>query len=192
MKTRFSLKNHLSHSFLIYIGAIGLTIFTCSYSILLKTRPKDYQRFSFFIEGEYVKSGLFKEKMLTTLPEDLVVDLYNIEASDRLFNLYFSSYGLNSDICLLSKTTLDTFKTIEFLNLKNTSWDKEDNYIFSDYSIGVKCHSKDGEELNDLFTFNNDDYYLLVLKNSVHTKGLSDKGKTDQVNRILEYLLTYE
>ena len=192
MKTRFSIRNHLSHTFLIYIAAIGATVLACSYSIMLKTRPKDIERFSFFLEGEYVKQGYYQEQMMKVLPEDLVVDLYNIEGDDKSFNSYFSSYGLNSDICLLSKTTLDKFATVKFLDLKDTIWDKEDNYIFKDYSIGVKCHSKDGEELNDFFTFGEDDYYLLVLKSSVHTKGLAKSGKTNQVNRVLEFLTTYE
>ena len=192
MKTRFSVKNHISQAFLLYIGAVGLTVLACSYSVMLKTRPKDYERFSFFLEGDYVSEGIFKEKMMKVLPEDLVIDLYNIESSDRTFNSYFSACGLNSDICLLSKTTLDKFKTIEFLNLKETVWDKEDNYIFHDYSIGVKAHSKDGEELKDFFTFESDDYYLLVLKSSVHLKGIAKKGRTNQVNRVLEYLTTYE
>ena len=193
MKTRFSVKNHLSHAFLLYIGAVGLTVLACSYAVMLKTRPKAYERFSFFLEGEYVNSGLFQEEMLKVLPEDLVVDLYSMESSDRTFNTYFSAYGLKSDICLLSKTTLDKFKTIEFLNMKDTAWDLPDNYIFHDtYSIGVHAHTKDGEELNNYFTFESDDYYLLVLRTSVHLKGLAKGGQTDQVNRVLEYLTTYE
>ena len=190
MKTRFSLKNHLANSLFVYIAAIAITVFICSYSILLKTKPKDYQRFSIFSEVQYVNEGAFKDKLLKeVIPEDLIVDLYHTDRNDNTFGTMFSAYGLNSDICLLSKTTLSTFKDMQFLNLKNTSWDKEDNYVFEDYSVGILCHKNNEEQLNEYFTFGNDDYYLLVLRNSVHLKELTNNGKTNQVNCVLEYLL---
>lgn len=190
MKTRFSFKNHLVSTFFIYLAAIAVTIFVCSYSILLKTKPKDYQRFSIFSEVEFVNEGVFKDKFLKeVVPEDLVVDLYCTSKNDKSFNTMFSAYGLNSDICVLSKTTLASFNDIQFLNLKNTIWDKEDNYIFGEYSVGVLCHKNEEEQLKEFFAFGNDDYYLFVLRNSVHIKGLSNDGKTDQVNRVLEFLI---
>ena len=190
MKTRFSFKNHLSRFFFVYIGAIALASIVCSYAVLLKTRPKDYETFSFFSEVNFVKEGAFKDQMLKELPEDLLINLYTIETKDDVFNSYFSAYGLNSDICVLSKTTLDKFKTIKFLDLRNTAWDLPDNYLFSsEYSIGVKCHSKGSDKLNSVFTFDDDDYYFTVIRDSVHLKGLANNSKTDQVNRVLEYLM---
>lgn len=193
MKTRFSFKNHLSRFFFVYIAAIAVTSIVCSYTVLLKTRPKDYETFSIFSEASFVKEGAFKDEMLKELPEDLLINLYTIETKDDVFNTYFSAYGLNSDICVLSKTTLDKFKTIQFLDLRNTVWDLPDNYHFStDYSIGIKCHPKGSEILNNVFTFGDDDYYFVVIRNSVHLKGLVNTSKTDQVNRVLEYLMDYE
>ena len=190
MKTRFSFKNHLPRFFFVYIGAIAVTSIVCSYAVLLKTRPKDYETFSFFSEVNFVKEGAFKDQMLKELPEDLLINLYTIETKDDVFNSYFSAYGLNSDICVLSKTTLDKFKTIKFLDLRNTAWDLPDNYLFSsEYSIGVKCHSKGSDKLNSVFTFDDDDYYFTVIRDSVHLKGLANNSKTDQVNRVLEYLM---
>ena len=193
MKTRFSFKNHISRFFFVYIAAIAGTSVLCSYTVLLKTRPKDYERFAIFSEVSYVKEGAFKDELFKTIPEDLQINLYTIETKDDLFNTYFSAYGLNSDICVLSKTTLEKFKTIEFLDLRNTSWDLPDNYIYNNnYSIGIKCHAKESEELNSVFAFGNDDYYFVILRNSVHLRGLVNNSKTDQVNRVLEYLTTYE
>ena len=76
------------------------------------------------------------------------------------------------------------------MDLRNTAWDLPDNYLFSsEYSIGVKCHSKGSDKLNSVFTFDDDDYYFTVIRDSVHLKGLANNSKTDQVNRVLEYLM---
>ena len=189
MKTRFSFKNHLSHTFFIYIAAIAVTSLGCSYGIMLKTNPKDFEKFSIFTEASFINETSFRNQMNDVLPEDKIINLYYADVNDRSYSTYFSSFGLNSDICLLSKATLDKFESIQFLNLKDTKWDLTENYYFETYSIGVKCHSKDGTELNSYFTFGADDYYLLILKNSVHLKGITS-GKTDQTNRVLEYLLS--
>lgn len=193
MKTRFSFKNHFSSTFFIYIAAIVVTSIVCSYSVLLKTRPKDYETFSFFSEINFVQEGVFKDQMLRELPEDILINIYTIETKEDVFNTYFSAYGLNSDICILSKTTLDKFQTIQFLDLRNTIWDLPDNYHFSEeYSIGVRCHPKGSDKLNNVLSFGDDDYYFVVIRNSVHLNGLVNNSKTDQVNRVLKYLMNYE
>ncbi len=187
MKTKFSFKNHISNTFFIYIAAVAITVLGCCYGIMLKTNPKDYEKFSIFTEVNFINEVEFRNRMSGLLPEDKIINLYFSDVNDQSYNVYFSSYGLTSDICLLSKTTLDKFESIQFLNLKNTKWDLSNNYYFETYSIGVKCHSKDNEELKDYFAFNNDDYYLLVLKSSVHLDGIAS-GKTNQVDRVLEYI----
>ena len=184
MKTRFSFKNHLSHYFFVYALLIVASTLVCSFSINLKTKPKSYEQFSFFSEVNFVNEGNFKQKLSSVVPEDLEINLYSTSKNDKAFNYYFSAYGLNSDICLLSKSLLEQFTSIQFLNLKGTAWEKTDNYIFGEYSIGIKCQ----EGLKQYFTFADDDYYLLVMKNSVHLKGLNNSGLTDQVNRVLEYI----
>ena len=180
MKIRYNLKSHLSHTFIYYLVSLVLIPLVCSYIIFLKNKPKAAQRFSIFSEVTYVDDGLFKQKLFEVLPEDLEIDLYDMNRNDNLFNTYFSSYGLNSDICLLSKTTLDRFETIDFVDLTNSKWNKDNNYQFKDYSIGVLY------EDNTYFNFS--DYYLLALKNSVHLKGIMEDSKTDQVNRVWEFL----
>ena len=189
MKARFSFKNHLSHSFLIYIVSFLAVLLVCSYAIQLKTRPKDYERFSFFSEATLVSENKINNQFSKVLPEDLLIEFYDMDRNDKTFKTYLSSHGLNSDICLLSETTLSEFKTIPFLDLKETTWDSSDNYVISDYSVGIPTNK---ERLADLFNFNEDNYYLCVIKTSVHLKGLKKNGQTDQVNRILEYLTTYE
>ena len=50
----------------------------CSYIIFLKNKPKAAQRFSIFSEVTYVDDGLFKQKLFEVLPEDLEIDLYDM------------------------------------------------------------------------------------------------------------------
>ena len=183
MKTRFSFKNHIAHTFFIYIAAIAVSIFVCTYSINLKTRPKDYERFSIFSEVEFTDEGALKDTLLNeVIPEDLKIDLYYMDKNDNSFNTYFSAYGRNSDICLLSKDTLDRFETIYFVNLKGTKWDKEDNYKYGDISVGIKY------PVNNYFKYESGDYYLLVMSDSVHLDEITN-GKTNQVKRVLDYLI---
>ena len=166
-----------------------MVLLVCSYAIQLKTRPKDYERFSFFSEATLVNEAKINNQFSKVLPEDLVIEFYDMDRNDRTFKTYLSSHGLNSDICLLSETTLSEFKTIPFLNLKDTTWDSVDNYVISELSVGIPASK---EKLASLFNFNEDNYYLCVIKESVHLKGLKKGGQTNQVNRVLEYLTTYE
>ena len=149
MKIKYSVKNHISRSFIYYILAVIIVPLLCSYLIIIKNKPKATQRFSIFSEISYVDDGLFRQTLFDVLPEDLEINLYDMDRNDNLFNTYFSSYGLNSDICLLSKTTLDKFETIDFMDLTNTKWDLNDNYHFEDYSIGILY--KDNTYFNILF-----------------------------------------
>ena len=185
MKIKYSVKNHISRSFIYYILAVIIVPLLCSYLIIIKNKPKATQRFSIFSEISYVDDGLFRQTLFDVLPEDLEINLYDMDRNDNLFNTYFSSYGLNSDICLLSKTTLDKFETIDFMDLTNTKWDLNDNYHFEDYSIGILY--KDNTYFN--IPDNDEQYYLLTLKKSVHLQGIKEESKTDQVNRVWEHLL---
>lgn len=194
MKIKYSFKNHLVNRFYVYLGALVLVPLICSYSIHLKTRPKDVERFSVFVDAEFIDDGAFKDLLFTELKEDLVIDTYDVSRNDSVFNTYFSTYGLNSDICILSKETLDKFATIHFLDLKNTTFDKVSNYCFNDYSIGVLCHEKGSDTLNEYFDFGSfdDDYYIVASKDSVHIKEISNSGKTNQIARVLRLLTDYE
>ena len=138
---------------------------------------------------EVKDEGKLQEELFNVLPEDLQIDLYSMERKDNLFKTYLSSYGMSSDICLLSKTTLSEFTTNKFVNLKNTKWDKEDNFYINENSVGVLYHKKGDETPNTYFDFSkaDDDYYWVVLNTSVHLNGLTANSKTDQANRILEH-----
>ena len=194
MKIKYSFKNHLSNRFYLYIGAIVLVPLLCSYSILQITRPKDVERFSIFCDVEFKNEGLFKDYLFTELKEDLVIDTYEMSRKDNLFNTYFSSYGLNSDICILSKESMDRFETVYFLDLKGSEFESQTNYYFKEYSIGVLCHENGSGKLNEYFNFENldDDYYITVSKKSVHLKELTNEGKTNQIARVLRLLTKNE
>ena len=189
MNVKFSFKQHIAQKFFVYLVPLVVVPIICTYSIHLKTRPKDVERLSLFAELEYKNEGKLEEELFNVLPEDLQIDLYSMERKDNLFKTYLSSYGLTSDICLLSKTTLSEFETNKFVNLKDTKWDREDNFYIKENSVGVLYHKKGDETPNTYFDFSkaDDDYYWVVLNTSVHLNGLTENSKTDQANRILEY-----
>ena len=189
MNVKFSFKQHIAQKFFVYLVPLVVIPIVCTYSIHLKTRPKDFERFTLFTELEYKDEGKLQEELFNVLPEDLQIDLYSMERKDNLFKTYLSSYGMSSDICLLSKTTLSEFTTNKFVNLKNTKWDKEDNFYINENSVGVLYHKKGDETPNTYFDFSkaDDDYYWVVLNTSVHLNGLTANSKTDQANRILEH-----
>lgn len=189
MNIKFSFKQHIAQKFFVYLVPLVVIPIICTYSIHLKTRPKDFERFTIFTELEYQDEGKLEEELFGVLPEDLQIDLYSMEKKDNLFDTYLSSYGMSSDICLLSKTTLSEFKENKFVNLKNTKWDKQDNFYFSENSVGVLYHKKGDETPNTYFDFSkaDDDYYWVVLKTSVHLNGLIENSNTDQANRVLEF-----
>lgn len=189
MKLNFSFKQHIAQKFFVYLVPLVVIPVICTYSIHLKTRPKAIERFSIFTEVEYKDEGLLQEDLFKVVPEDLQIDLYSMERNDRLFNTYLSTYGHSSDMCLLSKTTLSEYKSVDFIDLTGTKWDTPDNYHFNDYSIGIPYH-KNGEATdNNYFDFESttDDYYWVIMNTSVHLNGLKEESKTDQVVRILEH-----
>ena len=190
MKIKYPLKNHVFNRFYIYLAALIVIPIICTYSIFQKTKPKDYERFSIFADIEFKNDGAFKDYLFTELKEDLVIDIYESNRDDTLFNTYFSSYGLNSDICILSKKTLDKFESINFVDLTGTDFDNPDNYYFKEASIGVLYHQKDSTTGNEYINFPiaEDDYYITINKNSVHLKGITTTGLTDQVYRVINLL----
>ena len=189
MNVKFSFKQHIAQKFFVYLIPLVVIPIICTYSIHIKTRPKDIERFSLFTEIEYKDEGKLQEELFSVVPEDLQIDLYSMERKDNLFKTYLSSYGMSSDICLLSKTTLNEFTSISFVNLKNTKWDRKDNFYFNENSIGILYHKKGEETPDAYFDFSkaDDDYYWVVLNTGVHLNGLVENSKTDQVNRILEH-----
>ena len=190
MKIKYPFKNHLANSFFIYFGVLVVVPVLCTYAVLQRIKPKDYERFSVFSDIEFANSGLFKDYLFTELKEDLVIDTYDMNRNENLFNSYFSSYGLNSDICILSKTTLDKFESVDFVNLNDTIYEQEDSYRFKDICIGVLCHQKESTKLKEYFNFSiaDDDYYITINKNSVHLKEITSSGLTDQVARVINLL----
>ena len=190
MKIKYPFKNHFATYFFVYFGALVALPILCTYTVLQKTKPKNYERFSVFSDIEFVDSGVFKDYLFSELKEDLVIDTYDINRNDNLFNSYFSSYGLNCDICILSKTTLDKFTSVDFFNLNNTIYEQESGYIFKDICVGILCHQKESTDLNEYFNFSlaDDDYYITINKNSVHLKGIIEDSLTNQVSRVINLL----
>lgn len=181
----------MSNCFLIYIAAVIAIPIICSYAIILKNKPKDYEVFSFFSDIEISNDDAFNNVFKETLPEDLEFNIFSCNRTDKNFTTFVSAYGLTSDLVMLSKTTLDSLTQWDFLVLDDVNkWDLPTNYKFYDKSVAVLAHVKNSEKLSRFFDFSNldDDYYFAVGKNSVHTKLFTGVGKTDQVDRILEKL----
>ena len=86
MNIKFSFKQHIAQKFFVYLVPLVVIPIICTYSIHLKTRPKDFERFTIYTELEYKDEGKLEEELFGVLIEDLQIDLYSMEKKDNLFD----------------------------------------------------------------------------------------------------------
>ena len=193
MKSKFNFFKHLMDRFYVYIIFIVLVPIIVTYSISLKTRPKDYESFSIFTETDLVKSKEETESYFkAVLSEDKVVKVNSWTKLDNsTFSIMLNSQGKLSDLVILSSSTLETMTKFDYISLNDTNeYYSDTNFVYhsNNNHYGIRLHDNELNYLSDYFNFLDDTYFIFINKNSVHLKGFIEESKTDQVKRVLDFI----
>lgn len=187
MKIKFDVKKHLLKDFPIYLLVIVSIPIITSYAIELKNKPKDYEIFT-FVSG----ANLTNKNTLSTLVRNTgQIKEINISAftyNEYFFNTVQANFSI-ADIIILPKTyndkeVVDNNLLANFLPLVEDEFYNDTNYIVDGVHYGININ-----KLSEQFSFAKCDYYLYIMKNSVHVNHWNNSSKTDIVYTVLkEYL----
>lgn len=181
----------------LYVIAIGLSIFGCSYYVNFINMPRNEQTISLFISSYTSDTSKVKKYLESKSPSYLrEIDITNIQPDSSNLEYFFVNKGLNrADIFILHESLL-TKELLEnqFAMLDNDYLSNYFSYESEATNHGIVVHKKDGED-HKLITFKKDgkddqNFYLFFRINSLHIGKLNNSNYDTAINltkAILEY-----
>lgn len=178
---------------------------------------KNYEKIDFFVEAfdynddSYLakyKEGIVRKTSSSNTPI-LSSEIYCYSPLDTDYTNYFTKFGVNSDILILSSDSLKNLEEGKLLKeyfvplneafTSSLNLDSNKYYINDEEIFGLQVYSKDDSEFNKntnfdkLFMFDNSvyklDFYLLINKNSVNFSSLMENNITNNGVDALNYLI---
>lgn len=215
LKKRIS--NFILYNLIFIILIFGLSFagfYLINYNIF---KFKNYEKIDFFVEAfdynddSYLakyKEGIVRKTSSSNTPI-LSSEIYCYSPLDTDYTNYFTKFGVNSDILILSSDSLKNLEEGKLLKeyfvplseafISSLNLDSNKYYINDEEIFGLQVYSKDDSELNKntnfdkLFMFDNSvyklDFYLLINKNSVNFSSLMENNITNNGVDALNYLI---
>lgn len=215
LKKRIS--NFILYNLIFIILIFGLSFagfYLINYNIF---KFKNYEKIDFFVEAfdynddSYLakyKEGIVRKTSFSNTPI-LSSEIYCYSPLDTDYTNYFTKFGVNSDILILSSDSLKNLEEGKLLKeyfvplseafISSLNLDSNKYYINDEEIFGLQVYSKDDSELNKntnfdkLFMFDNSvyklDFYLLINKNSVNFSSLMENNITNNGVDALNYLI---
>ncbi|MBO8427557.1 MAG: hypothetical protein IAC58_03280 [Firmicutes bacterium] len=215
LKKRIS--NFILYNLIFIILIFGLSFagfYLINYNIF---KFKNYEKLDFFIEAfdynddSYLakyKEGIVRKTSSSNTPI-LSSEIYCYSPLDTDYTNYFTKFGVNSDILILSSDSLKNLEEGKILKeyfvplseafISSLNLDSNKYYINDEEIFGLQVYSKDDSEFNKntnfdkLFMFDNSvyklDFYLLINKNSVNFSSLMENNITNNGVDALNYLI---
>jgi hypothetical protein len=205
-------------TFLTYYGVIFLVLSALifvgwHYILSAIDEVKPYERVNIFIEAYHVdeslKEGVYsyvKEKDTTS--SIYQVNVYNFSPDNNKIANYYSSFGQNADLVILTDKDLEDMGEYiddNFLSLSDELLDeslkgnvsKYEYYSYEGQKYAIKLYSKDDTSysyLSSYISFTSEDkdaysYYLLLNINSVNVGSYNEYNATSNALIALNYLL---
>lgn len=181
MKTKYSLKRHLSRKFFAYICILILCPLFVTFFVTLKNKPKDVEKISMFIIGE-AQNDKIKTKIEETLPDLLEVKVSSYLETEPIITSLYDTEGATSDIVIMPKTFFETHTRFPYEDIKGSYLSSDDNFEFYDFEFGLKCNNA---YFDDYINFNSKDYFAFFKKEDVHLNEITS-GKTNYIKTLLE------
>ena len=215
LKKRIS--NFILYNLIFIILIFGLSFagfYLINYNIF---KFKNYEKIDFFVEAfdynddSYLakyKEGIVRKTSSSNTPI-LSSEIYCYSPLDTDYTNYFTKFGVNSDILILSSDSLKNLEEGKLLKeyfvplseafISSLNLDSNKYYINDEEIFGLQVYSKDDSEFNKntnfdkLFMFDNSvyklDFYLLINKNSVNFSSLMENNITNNGVDALNYLI---
>lgn len=185
MKISYSLKSHLNKFFYLYIGAVILVPLMTFLTLNFKNKPKSYETYAVFIEAD-VNSQKLKQHLQELLPEDLKITVHSAKQGERSFASIYDAESSVSDLIIVTESLAKTFEKTPFVRLEETTYHSDNNLSLYDREYGLPIKNNNLCYYKDYITYSDENYYLFIRENSVHSLGIKADGKTTQNQRVLE------
>lgn len=187
MKIKYPFKYYIKNYLIYYLLSLFLVPIFCTYLIRVKTQPKDYQKYSFFIGATLKDQSGFKKYINDILVDDLEIRTYCAGENESVFGQLLSANGKMSDIIILSKTKADTLTVSALTDLTSyTNLPLDNAYEVEGKKYGINLKKDDQLILSNYINYLDDDYYIFINPSSVHTLDILEKGKTNQTYTLLK------
>ncbi len=185
MKTKFNFKAHVLNKLLTYVFLlIVIPILSC-YLVDTKTAPKKHEKFSLFVAAELKEKFTLKEELEELFPEDLLVKVESYTPNESMFNTFVDTYGATSDVLIFPKSYLEDIEYFPYKKFNvGDKYYSDSNFIKFDFHFGLLISDSN---LKDYINFLDEDYYLMIGPNSVHTLNIFEEGNTDQIDRFIAH-----
>lgn len=189
MKIKYPFKYYLRNYFIYYVIALVATPLICTYAVRFKTQPKDTQKYSIFIGADVKDQSGLKKYVNSVLVDDLEIRTYHAMENESIFGQLLSANGRMSDILILSKTKADSLTVSALVDLSNSiSLPLDNAYEVEGKKYGINIKVDDNLLFNNYVNYLDDDYYIFINPESVHTLDILDNGKTNQTYTLLKEL----
>lgn len=189
MKIKYPFKYYLRNYFIYYVIALVATPLICTYAVRVKTQPKDIQKYSIFIGADVKDQNGLKKYVNSVLVDDLEIRTYHAMENESIFGQLLSANGRMSDILILSKTKADSLTVSALVDLSNSiSLPLDNAYEVEGKKYGINIKVNDNLLFNNYVNYLDDDYYIFINPESVHTLDILDNGKTNQTYTLLKEL----
>lgn len=189
MHTSFPISKILRKYLWAFLLATLLVPVLTVFLVRTKTAPKDFEKYELFIGADVTDQGALENDIKAIVPEDKTVTVYYSSEADSLFGTLYQGYSQYSDILILSKGKLDTFTDFSlFVDIKTLNGV---NSTSSYNEYGLYFDKTKENLITKYMKFLDDEYFVLLNKNSVHLKELASEGKTNQTKRILSSIGLY-
>ena len=203
-------------NFFMYYGWLVIILSVLSFAlstVILSAinRIKANEKFSIFIAAYGIKEERNKKELLEYLKEDKVIEVnyYSYFKNELNIGDYFSAYGFNAEINILSEKELTDMDVgiknmyIPFDNVIKTALSLNEKYQGYEYEsdvYAIKLFDKDDESYNMNFKYQEwinftfdgqekENYYLLLNKNAPTYGEYSKRNIADYALKGVKYFL---
>jgi len=186
------------HRWYLYIIAIVVSSFVCSYYINFINMPRNEETISFFISSYTGDTNKINSYLKSKSPSYLrEINITNVKPTASDFSYFFFYKGLNNaDVFILHESFLtDEIITNQFATLDATYLSKFFVYTPDKTNHGILIHEKDGKD-HGLLTFkssqeNDENFYIFYRINSLHIGKMNNSSFTTAFT-LTKALLEYE
>jgi len=193
MKIRFSFKKSFLHRIYFYICfGVLIPLLLCG-AIELRTTPMKNERFTIFLAADLKPESTLSSSIGNYL-KDYKNKQVNFDACDpqnSFFSAHYGSYGLLSDVLILTPKALDQVDKGLFIEIPSSNeFYSPTNYIDENQKhLGIYFgNGKTCPWQNDV-DYKEENYYIFVNINTVHGQYFQDDYQDDQVSTFIRNVL---
>jgi hypothetical protein len=186
--------DHLSYSWFIYLLTAIIIVMFWYQAFNLYHQVKLDEKVTIYIAAKEVEPNNLESKLESKLLHEKLKDIVVLsdDYEEQDFYLKLNTKGLvKTDLLILPRSVIENINAVYlFIPLNSeylTDYIQVDEYYYLELS-GIKIAIKLNNLLDEFINDDNNDYYILINKNSVNAGSLNS-SKTDLALKVLKELL---